>query len=136
VNQLPIEPYFNSGLVAVRPQARIFRSALANLQKFGISPHKKLSRASEPTAYFLEQATLSALIVNRCGKRGTKILSAAYNYHLTSHRFIPEPFQMNSLASIVHMHYHHAFDKDGRVLKAFSDDSRRRSWLQRLVPPQ
>lgn len=104
VDQVPIYPYFNSGLAFARRDAGIFGNWLTNFTRImeaGICP--------KVGSYFIEQSSLSATVL----AMGVdfEVLPKHCNYPIHLHNQLPEQNRLHSLEEISTVHYHKIFER-------------------------
>lgn len=133
VDRIEIYPCFNSGLVAARPEAGIFRSWR---EMFEISvPHGYFSKFA-PTSkefFFTDQFFLATVIVSLVDRREILVLDDGYNFPLN---LVREYFNKNGKVKfdeITFLHYHHSF-YDMQWLSYFDLDDQSVPWLIKKLP--
>jgi hypothetical protein len=122
-----IRGYWNSGLVAVRRNAGVFRAWKENFEKvlhLNITPPQGL--------YFVEQSVLSATI----SAIEDKIceFSANYSYPLPLHSRLSQEYKINNFNAMVSIHYFNLFyyydwRKELGSLKGIETNSEKYQWL-------
>ncbi len=102
VDEKSIFAYWNSGLVAVRREAGLFRRWYGNFVKVmrqGLRPKSGL--------FFVEQSTLAATFT--AAKAHVLTLPNTYNYPISNHDRMPGSKKIHALADMVTLHYHTMF---------------------------
>ena len=115
-----IRPYFNSGVVAVRPTGGIFRS-MAKL--FNESDRLKIvfDSCSDQYRYYLEQCLFAAMVLSKVPRGGFEYLSEKHNYPLHLHHGLPKERKILSFEGVTILHHHAKIDQPNwfNLLKPF-----------------
>ena len=131
VEGVPVRAYFNSGLVAVRRVAGLFRQWQADFLRLVAHEHLPSDRSWQ----FMDQMALAATL-GRVFDR-VLVLDPTYNYPLPARPRLPSELATLQLDDLVHVHYHSLF-RDADALRRLSPpvDLERDvpSWLAQFLP--
>jgi len=126
-----IRPYYNAGLLVVRPERRLLRTWYKELARLIRIPELKplyarLSRGE----FFFHQAVLASVIVSHVPATQIEDFPVSYNYQLPLHTRYPEESRPGSLNDIVTLRY----DSLGNILggawnRSLHASDPLRSWL-------
>lgn len=107
VDREPIWPYFNAGLIVVRPGAGILAAWKDNLASAITDPavQSALASSGEGHRTFLHQAVLAATIMGRAGGGGFFQLSPGYNYPAHMHSACPPGIAPKKLDDLYTLRY-------------------------------
>lgn len=131
VDQGRVRAYFNTGLIAVRPEAAIFHRWNENLAR--LSRDHALDRFSPKERWFVEQACFAATLLAETDPDQVRILDRTYNYPVHLHRELPASERLDRLEDATVVHYHRAFYgtawwRDIPVGEPYA------TWLRRRLP--
>lgn len=102
VDEQLLAPYFNSHLVAVRPELKIFREWLEHFTALAVNQSFQHSACGDELhRIFLHQAVLSVLLAGRVGPERLRILPPEYSYPYNLQSRIPESKRAKILNSLV-----------------------------------
>ena len=96
-----IRPYFNAGLVIVRPQRGIMRKWAEQYQSLASDTDIIELCKDQKYNIFLHQAILTGVILNNVIKEEMKLLPFAYNYPLFFEKFYESELTFDSIENIV-----------------------------------
>ena len=101
-----IRPYFNAGLLVVRPERGILRAWPDNFRKLYREPFfRKQCEAEKRVWIFLHQMALTGAVLNLAGRTEMIELSPLYNYPLNLQEQIPPERRLESLDGVVTLRY-------------------------------
>ena len=126
-----IRGYWQAGLIAVRRSARLFEQWLEVLRSMMAEGH--LQEGWRNPA--IDQLTLAATISRRPER--IAVLDQRYNYPLQRRALVDAPMRDLDLDSIVHVHYHRWFNRDGfleDLQPSLSRETRQFRWLAERLP--
>lgn len=109
VDRQAIRAYFNSGLVAVRPGAGLFRRWRDNVERLAARRHDGAFLRTPQERWFLEQACFAATVLATTPRSAVRLLGVAYNYPLHKQSVLPDDARLDRLDQIAVLHYHRAF---------------------------
>lgn len=130
VGQMRIRAYWNSGLIAVRREARLFNAweaALARLFDAGI--------VQKRWPQFMDQLSWAGVTADHHDR--VRVLTPAYNYPLRHRQALAPEARDLDLAQIVHLHYRlwfHLPDALEKVIPPFEPAGDRYRWLAQRLP--
>jgi hypothetical protein len=133
IDRRPMLPYFNSGVVAVRPPRGLFRQWQENAERLGRDPQAQSLAADSREFFFLDQTVWAGTIIAELKREQVRVLSHRYNYPLPAHHLLPEGERARTLEDISLVHYHALFSNlywmdDIPVSESLA------SWLLRRLP--
>jgi hypothetical protein len=129
VDRVRIRAYWNTGLIAARRDAGLFRAwerALVRLFEAGCVFKKPV---------LMEQVAWAGVIANIHDR--VRILPDRYNYPLPKRKFLPPDARELELDDLVHVHYHrwgHLPGFLGEVRPRLDPGSERYRWLAERLP--
>ncbi len=84
-----LKPYFNAGLLVVRPNNKVFQTWDTYFKKLSMDPSmiELCKNTSEKYNVFLHQAALVGAILNNVDKEELELLPFAYNYPIFFEKF-------------------------------------------------
>jgi hypothetical protein len=121
VDQKTIRAFWNSGVVAVRRSAGIFKAWKVTLEKL-LQPGVQINKEN----FYYEQSSLSATVCALTRKIWQ--FSPGYNYPIHSHNQMPESEQVDHYNDIVCVHDH--------FFRQRKEWYRERIWVRTLKQPQ
>jgi len=106
VDECQILPYFNSGVVAVKPERGIFRTWRENVERLATDERARRLVPGSPEFFFVEQSMLAGTVLGTVPHEEIQVLDARFNYPFPSHKLLPAGTRVAQLddASIVHYH--------------------------------
>lgn len=131
VEQILIRAYFNSGLIAVRPQKRIFRMWKDAIVRAW--HHEKRNQLSKQQQHNLDQSLLTAIIIGTTPRERIQLLSPEYNYPLHNHKSLPNDIRASCLDDIIFAHYHRIF-YSSNWWKYIEIGEEMNVWLRNFLP--
>ena len=103
VDEKRIRPYFNAGMLVVRPERHLLRSWAGNFERLFLAPEfEPFYQQDILYRIFMHQAILAGTILSACDQDELYQLSHLINYPLHMHRSYPpdrRPARMNDLIS-------------------------------------
>jgi hypothetical protein len=112
VDRKTIRPYFNAGLLVVRPKAAVLRAwKKAFLKAAADSDLLETCRADKRKLVFLHQAALAGAVLITLPRAAMVELPEDYNYPLNLHEAIPAERRRADLDGLVTLRY----DEGARV---------------------
>ena len=133
IDNIEIYPYFNSGLIVVRPEIGIFRGWR---EMFDISVKNGYFGIVNPFSksfFFTDQLFLSTVIVSILKKDEIIILDNGYNFPLNYASQIFSKSGKIEINNITFLHYHHSF-YDMEWEKFINFNNTEGSWLISRLP--
>jgi hypothetical protein len=130
-DRVRIRAYANSGLIAVRREARIFSRWLADFLTLARAGH--LPRGGD--MHYMDQLSLAATLARVWDR--VQILDGRYNYPLVGRPLLAEPLRSARLDELVHIHYNQYFHHDGFLAAlepSIERDGEVVTWLERQLP--
>ena len=131
IGRKTIRAYWNSGMVAVRPNAGIFNAWKDNFERV-----MQLQIVPKQGNYMIEQSTLSATI---CAMdESVFTFSSNYSYPLPLHNRLSSEFRLDSFDKLVSIHYFNMFyyrnwQKELNKLKNIDKNSANYRWLVQTI---
>ena len=104
-----ILPYFNSGVVAVRPTAGIFRKWQENVERVAKDPRSQQYGEKSREFFFLDQTMLAGTLTAELAANQIRVMDHHFNYPLPAHNLLPSTSRVSHLEEISILHYHAAF---------------------------
>ena len=109
-----IRPYFNSGILVVRPERGLLRSWQANFERMFQAPEfRPFYQQSELYEIFMHQAVLSGNILAAMKENEIQLLPYEVNYPLHLHARIPEDRKVAQLSQLITCRYEEYADSFG-----------------------
>ncbi|NPV56945.1 MAG: hypothetical protein HPY76_09805 [Anaerolineae bacterium] len=106
VEEDPILPYFNAGLLVVRPEAGLLRTWAEAFQRHALAaPFQAFYQRDARYRVFIHQALLAGALLNRLRANQIRVLPADYNYPLHLHHQVPPERQPSRLDDLVTARY-------------------------------
>lgn len=105
IDRRPILPYFNDGVVAVRPTAGIFRRWRENVERLARDERARRFQPNTDPFLFLDQAMFAGTLLAQLSRDQIRLLDRRYNYTLVS-RSAPAELRINRLDEVAIVHYH------------------------------
>jgi hypothetical protein len=102
-------PYFNSGVVAVRPAYGIFRKWLENVERAAQDKRARQLSTDSLEFFFFDQTMLAGTLVAELTREQVRVLEHRYNYPLPAHHLLPDGVRVRRLEDVSIVHYHAAF---------------------------
>lgn len=131
VGKMRIRAYWNSGLIAARREAGVFRAWEEALNR--LYEAEVVHRMPQ----FMDQLSWAAVTADH--HDDVRILSEIYNYPLRQRGGLPDSVRDLDLADIVHLHYRlffHLADPLAAVIPPFAEDTPQYRWLAERLPLQ
>lgn len=101
-----IRPYFNAGLIAVRPERGIMKRWVESFTALYSDPAMAEMCGKDPKEHlFLHQAALTGAVLGLLGRGEMTELSESYNYPLFFDKVYPASKEFDSLAGVVTLRY-------------------------------
>lgn len=126
-----IRAYFQTGLVALRPERGIFRQALDNLERMAIDDRRRAF--SRQQNVFIEQALFTATILSKVSREEILMLGPDYSYPLDLHSQLGSERKFSRLNDLAVIHSGASF-YDLRWLNTFTVDEPLKTWLLSRLP--
>jgi hypothetical protein len=102
VDEIEIMQYFNSAIIATRPEDQLFSKWASNFEQV-------MSQNVTPTdSSFIEQSVFSATLSG--AKKHISMLPTGYNYPIASHHRLGQRKRIRSFDEVISIHYHRMFD--------------------------
>ncbi len=133
VDQRDIRPYFNAGMLVVRPEAGLLRAWRDNLLRLHSEPRfQQFLNPRELHWVFFHQAVLAGTVLTLVPREARLQLPHFLNYPLHLHARYPEDRRPASLAQLLSFRHDDLFDRPGWVemVPAAGSDQPVLSWLQ------
>lgn len=96
-----IRPYFNAGLVILRPERGVLRRWSEHYESLANDPDIIELCRDQQYNIFLHQAILTGVILNHIDREEMKLLPFAYNYPLFFEKFYESKLRFDSIENIV-----------------------------------
>lgn len=134
VDRVRIRPYFNAGMVIVRPERKILSGWIDCLDRLASDPViAARCRQDRLYALFLHQVALSGAVLTSVARNEMTELPPDYNYPLNLDRQYPEQHRPARLEDLVM--FRHDFilshrERSGQIVR----DDRFVRWLQARIP--
>jgi len=109
IDRRKILPYFNTGVIAVRPSQAIFRQWRENVERLATDDRSSRQARNSGEFYFLEQASFAGTLLARFSQEQIRILEHRYNYPLHAHHLLPDHVRAAAMNEICFLHYHGHF---------------------------
>lgn len=133
VDREAIGAYFNAGLLALRPSARLLRAWRDRLAEAGADPALKAAIKNSRHELFLHQAVLSAVLLAGAGPGGIRLLSYGFNYPLHMHGQAPSALRPAKLDDVYTLRYDEWGKAPGRDGGRIEIPARMAGELERLI---
>jgi hypothetical protein len=107
-----IRPYFNAGLLAVRPECGILRKWIEDYKTlYGDSVFLEMARQEPKIIIFLHQVALSGAILKTIKRNEMMELPGWYNFPMFFKQMFGGLHEFDSIDSVVTLRYHDYFRK-------------------------
>jgi hypothetical protein len=126
-----IRPYFNAGLLAVRPERGVLRQwATDFITACRDSNLRRLCEDNETWRIFIHQAALAGSVLNTLNHSELSLLPESYNYPMFFKAMYGAPQEFDSLEDVVTLRYDIYFrNPDPDWAAKLTGDSARIAWL-------
>lgn len=124
--------YFNSGVVACRPESGVFRKWKKMVNKI-IEDEDTVKNMDEMEFFHLDQSTLAATILGSLKPSEVRVLPITYNYPLHRNLEIGQKLRAESIGDVVIPHYHWVF-KDNDWWETVKVEKEYKIWLEERLP--
>lgn len=119
VDRMAIRPYFNAGLLIVRPEKGLLRAWAPAFQKAAADEELlDMCRQDELKLIFLHQAALAGALLAALPKTEMTELPETYNYPLNLHDRIPAERRPSSLDGLITLRYDDSARVTGLIRKS------------------
>jgi hypothetical protein len=132
IDRQQILPYFNSGVVAVRPEFGICRTWQDNIERVAKDPRMQPFLTGREF-FFLDQTMLAGTLTAELSQQQIRIQDHVYNYPLPAHNLLPVGVRAARLDDLSIIHYHAAFSNLYWMDEIDVSDALR-SWLLERLP--
>lgn len=124
--------YFNSGVVACRPESGVFRE-WRNLVNEIVEDEEMVKNMEEMEFFHLDQSTLAATILSSLKPSEVRELPVSYNYPLHRNLRIDKKLRVESIGDVVIPHYHWVFANNDwwGTIKV---EKKYKNWLEKRLP--
>jgi hypothetical protein len=105
-----LRPYFNAGLLVLRPEAGVMRRWAADFELLYEDASVVEMCKIQKYKIFLHQAALVGAVLHRVGKKDMVLLPFAYNYPLFFEKFYGSEITFDSLEDVISMKFEFDFN--------------------------
>jgi hypothetical protein len=134
VDRKSIRPYFNAGLLVLRPERGVLRKWLEAFNLVSADPVlQNMCRQDQRKLVFLHQAALAGAVLTSLGREEMTELPDAYNYPLNLHDQIPAERRLTTLDGLMTLRYDEG-DKVAALLEKSGLSGTKVDWLLSHFP--
>jgi hypothetical protein len=134
VDRKTIRPYFNAGLLVLRPERGVLRKWLDAFNLVSADPVLQgMCRQDQRKRIFLHQAALAGAVLTSLGREAMTELSEAYNYPLNLHAQVPADRRLTTLDGLTTLRYDES-EKVAALLEQSGLSGERVQWLLSHFP--